>query len=120
MLSYRTAINVFVLISYNRNATRATDSWFLQVSVRDFYAPQPPPGTLTNYPACTVLYETPKIGAPYPRVELALAHGTQICDLPISHLYHPETTPILNPILPVSFRINVEQIRVTILNQRRP
>jgi len=35
MLSWRTAINVFVLISYNRNATRATDTWFLQISVRD-------------------------------------------------------------------------------------
>lgn len=30
MLSWLTAINVFVLISYNRNGSRATDSWFLR------------------------------------------------------------------------------------------
>jgi hypothetical protein len=120
MLSWRTAINVFVLISYNRNATRATDTWILQISVRDYYAPQPPPGTPENYPACTVLYETPKLTVRYPRVELPLAQGAQIYDLPTSHLYEPETLPILNPVLPASFRINIEQIRVTILNERRP
>ena len=120
MLSWRTAINVFVLISYNRNATRATDIWFLQISVRDYYAPQPPPGTPANYPACTILYETPKLGARYPRVELPLAQGAQIYDLPTSHLYEPETVPILNPVLPASFRINIERIRVTILDERRP
>src|SRR5271170_6590128 len=68
MLSWRTAINVFVLIAYNRNATRAIDNWFLRIAVRDYLAPQPPPGTGADYPACTVLYETPKIGARYPRV----------------------------------------------------
>ena len=55
----RTAINVFVLIAYNRNTTRANDTWFLQIAARDYFAPQPPPETDTDYPACTVLYETP-------------------------------------------------------------
>jgi len=120
MLSWRTAINVFVLISYNRNASRATDSWFFQISVRDYYAPQPPPWTGANYPACTVLYETPKLGARYPRVENPLAQGAQHYDLPTSHLYEPETPPILNPALPASFRINIEAIRATIMDERHP
>jgi len=120
MLSWRTAINVFVLISYNRDASRATDSWFFQISVRDYYAPQPPSGTGANYPACTVLYETPKLGARYPRVEQPLAQVAQHYDLPTSHLYEPETPPILNPALPASFRINIEQIRATIMDDRQP
>ena len=120
MLSWRTAINVFVLIAYNRNTTRATDTWFLQIAVRDYFAPQPPPGTGTDYPACTVLYETPKIGPRYPRVDNPLAQGTQVYHLDTRHLYHPEPPPILNPPLPASFRIDVEQIRTTIINWRRP
>jgi len=120
MLSWRTAINVFILISYNRNASRATDSWFFQISVRDYYAPQPPPGTGANYPACTVLYETPKLGARYPILENPLAQGAQHYDLPTTHLYEPETPAILNPALPASLRINIEQIRATIMDERDP
>ena len=120
MLSWRTAINVFVLISYNRNATRATDSWYLQISVRDYLAPHPPPGTRADYPACIVVYETPKIGARYPRVNNPLAQGTEVYHLGTSHLYHPETPPILNPPLPASFAIDVDAIRATIISHRRP
>jgi len=120
MLSWRTAINVFVLIAYNRDATRATDSWFLQIAVRDYLAPQPPPGTGADYPACIVLYETPKIGARYPRVNNPLAQGTQVYHLETSHLYRPETHPILNSPLPALFRIDVEEIRATIIANRRP
>jgi len=120
MLSWRTAINVFVLIAYNRDATRATDSWFLQIAVRDYLAPQPPPGTSADYPACIVLYETPKIGDRYPRINNPLAQGTQVYHLETSHLYRPETPPILNPPLPALFRIDVEEIRATIIANRRP
>jgi hypothetical protein len=120
MLSWRTAINVFVLIAYNRDMTRATDTWFLQIAVRDYFAPQPPPGTSTDYPACTVLYETPKIGPRDPKVDNPLAQGTQVYHLDTRHLYRPEPLPILNPPLPASFRIDVEQIRTTIINCRRP
>ena len=45
MLSWRTAINIFVLVAYNRTSSRTADSWFLQISVRDYLAPQPPPAT---------------------------------------------------------------------------
>jgi hypothetical protein len=120
MLSHQTAINVFILIAYNRNATRQADTWFLQVAVRDYYAPQPPPGTGADYPPCTVLYETPKIGLRYPKVETPLNQDAQTYTLDIHHLYHPEPPPILNPPLPASFRINVEQVRNIIINWRRP
>jgi len=59
-LSWRMATNVFVLISYNRNATRATECWYLQIAVKDYFVPHPPPGTGANYPACTVVYENPQ------------------------------------------------------------
>jgi hypothetical protein len=96
MLSWRTAINLFVLISYNRDATRATNRWFFQISGRDCYAPQPPPGTGANYPACTVLYETPKLGARYPTVNNPLAQGAQLYHLPTSHLYHLPSSTLLS------------------------
>jgi hypothetical protein len=120
MLSWRTAINVFVLVSYNRNATRATDSWFVEISVRDYLAPHPPPGTAGNYPACIVVYETPKTGARYPKVNNNLAQGTGSYDLDTTHLYYPETPLILHPPLPASFRIDMDAIRATIIATRRP
>jgi hypothetical protein len=120
MLSWQTAVNVFILISYNRDATRATDNWFVQISVRDYLAPQPPPGTGANYPACVVAYETPKVSARCPRVNNTLAQGTEVYNLDTGHLYNPETPPILNPLLPASFRIDLEAIRATIIANRHP
>jgi hypothetical protein len=108
------------LIAYNRSTTRATDTWFLQIAVRDYFAPQPPPGTDTDYPVCTVLSETPKIGVRYPGVANPLTQGTQVYPLDTCLLYHPEPTRILNPPLPAAFRIDLEQIRTTIINWRRP
>ena len=120
MLSWRTAVNVFVLIAYNRDATinKATDSWFLQIAVRDYFAPEPPTGTGIHYPSCIVLYETPKIGRRYTRVDSPLAEGNQVHHLDTRHLYHPEPPPILDPPLPASFRIDAEQIRMTIIRRR--
>jgi hypothetical protein len=62
-LSWKTGINVFVLIAYNRNLTRATGTWFMQVSHRDFTTPFPPPTTPDTYPPCIVMFETPKMGS---------------------------------------------------------
>ena len=41
-LSWKAAINIFVLIAYDiidRNATPASDTWYMQVAVCDFHAP---------------------------------------------------------------------------------
>jgi hypothetical protein len=44
ILSSQTAINVFVLIAYNRNSTRQSDTWYMQIAVKDHFAPPSPPG----------------------------------------------------------------------------
>lgn len=56
-LGYTTQVNVFVGISYNRNTTRQTDSWWMCVAHRDTNAPQPPPGTPPEYPAPIIVGE---------------------------------------------------------------
>jgi len=118
MLSPQTAINVFVLIAYNRNMTRENDSWYMQIALRDYFAPPSPPAM--HIPPFVVVYETPKIGGRYPKVNIPLAQGIQVYNLDTGHLYDPEPIPNLNPPLPASFRIDIEQIRSTILNCRRP
>ena len=113
MLLLQTAINVFVLIIYNRNATREIDSWYMQIAVRDYFAPPSslsPPGM--HIPPFVVVYETPKINTP-------LAQESQVYNLDTGHFYDPEPIPNLNPPLPVSFRIDIEQIRSTIFTRRR-
>ena len=114
-LSWKTGINVFVLIAYNRNSTRATDSWFMQVSHRDFTAPLPPPMTPDTYPPCIVMFETTKTGNRYPLVNTPIPPGRQVWAIHTTHLYFP---PVLNPAIPAAFNINIEMIRQTIASER--
>lgn len=119
-LSWLTAINVFVLIAYNRNATRQTDSYFIQVAHRDYSAPTPPPGTMNTYPPCRVLFETIRVNGRYPRVDNPLPAQSQIWHIPTTHLYWPEAIPTITPAVPQNFGLNIEVIRRTITSQRRP
>jgi hypothetical protein len=89
-LSWKKGINVFILIAYNRNSTRATDSWFMQVSHRDFTAPLPPPTTPDTYPPYIVMFETAKTGNWYPLVNTPIPAGQQVWAVPTTHLYFPE------------------------------
>jgi hypothetical protein len=118
MLSPQTVINVFILIAYNRNSTRQSDSWYMQIALRDYFAPPSPPGM--HIPPFIVVYETPKIRDYYPKVDTPLAQGTQVYNLDTGCLYDPEPIPNLNPPLPMSFPIDIDQIRSTIFNCRRP
>ena len=109
---------MFILIAYDRNSTRATDSWFMQVSHRDFTAPLPPPLTPNTYPPCIVMFEMAKIGNQYPLVNTPIPPGQQVLAVPTTHLYFPEPLPVLNPALPAAFNINIEMIRQIIASQR--
>ena len=120
MLLWRTAISVFVLVSYNCNATRASDNWYVQISIRNYLTPQPPPGTVANYPECIVEYETPKLGTHYPKVNNNLAQGTDVYYLNTTNLYHLETPPILNHPLSATFGIDLEAIHTIIIVTFRP
>jgi len=115
MFSPQTAVNVFILIAYDRNLTRQNDTWYMQIAVRDYFTP---PGT--HIPPFVIVYETPQIRGRYPKFGTPLAQGTQFSNLDTSHLYDPEPISNLSPPLPASFRIDIEQIRITILNCRHP
>ena len=121
-LSYLTGVNVFITVVYNRNRYRASDSWYMQVAVRDHLAPQPPPGTQNTYPPCVVLFETAIVNGRYPLVNTRIntANDNNIWPLPIHYLYHPQPVPILNPPLPAQFDINIEAIRSCIETERLP
>ena len=119
-LGWKTAINVFVLLSYNRNKFRHTDSWYLQVTVRDYTAPQPPPNMDPTYPPAHVLFETPKVSGRFPLVDTPIPAPGNVYGLPTSHLYHPEAPPNIIPAPPNVFLINVEEIRRVIARERRP
>jgi len=123
MLCWRTSVNVFVTISYDRNTVRALDSWYVQIAIRDYHAPQPPPGSANDYPQCIIVYETPKDGPRYPKLADPLPPAARSYTLETRHLYHPEVPPappFVNPPIPHSFIFNVEQVRQTILRSRPP
>lgn len=90
----------------------------MQIALRDYFAPPSLPGM--HIPRFIVVYETPKIGAHYPNVDRAPAQGMRVFNPDTGCLYDPEPIPNLNPPLPASFRIDIEQTRSTISNYRRP
>jgi hypothetical protein len=118
VLSSRTSVNLFALIAYNRNITRDADSWSMQISLRDHLAPPPPPGQ--QYAQNIVLFETPKRGSRYAKVQVPLGVPHQHYDIATTHLYYPEPVPNLLPPLPAYFRVDVEAIRACIMENRRP
>ena len=66
-LGHTTQVNVYVGVSYNRNASRQTDLWWMCVAHRDIHAPQPPPGIPPEYPAPIMVGELQKTaGNRYP------------------------------------------------------
>ena len=119
MLGWKTQINVFVGIAYNRNQTRATDSWWACVAVRDINANPPAANSPNTYPPCQVLHETAKVNNRYPKVETPLV-GNTLWSVPTPLLYHPEPVPVLNPPLPASFDFDVDRIRRAIERNRKP
>jgi hypothetical protein len=120
MLGWKSGVNVVVLIAYNRNQTRNADSWYLEVSERDYTAPSPPPNTPVIYPPCHVIFSTPKQGSRFPLVNTPLPANLHTFSIPTTSLYNPEPVPATNPQLPPNFILQVEQIRMTIMNERMP
>ena len=59
-LGHTTQVNVFVGVSYNRNTSRQTDSWWMCVAHRDIHAPQPPPAMVPEYPPPIIVGELHK------------------------------------------------------------
>jgi hypothetical protein len=118
-LGWQTGINVFVIISYNRNLSRQTDSWYMQVAHRDFTAPQPPAGFPDTHTPCIVLFETAKANNRYPRVNASITAPNDVCEVPTDYLFLPEPRPNTTPAHPDHFIINVEEIRKTIQRERR-
>jgi len=117
VLGWKTQVNVFLTAVYDRNANPATDSWWVQLSFRDIYAPIPPPNADDTYPACVVAAELPKFNGRCPRVETQLPPNA-VWSVPTTLLYHPQPGPLLQPPLPPTFDIDLERYRQAILRTR--
>ena len=120
-LGHTTQVNVFVGVSYNRNASRQTDSWWMCVAHRDIHAPQPPPAMVPEYPPPIIVGELHKTtGNRYPNVNLPIPPNISTWSVPTHLLFHPEPVPVMNPPLPPSLDSNIELFRQTIVRKRQP
>jgi hypothetical protein len=120
ILGHLTQVNVFVAVSYNRNAARNSDSWWACVAVRDTNPPNPPPNPPPTWPPCDIIGEVARTpGGRYQRVEVPL-QGNTIWSIPTHLLFHPEPIPVVQPPLPATFEVDVERLRKLIVETRPP
>jgi hypothetical protein len=112
VLGHHTQVNVFVGISYNRNKTRNSDSWWACLAIRNINPPNPPANAPATWPACTIIGEIPKTpGGRYQRLKVPFVGNTVIWSVPTAILFHPEPIPVLQPPLPQSFDLDLEPVR---------
>jgi hypothetical protein len=120
-LGYTTQVNVYVGVSYNRNTSRETDSWWVCVAHRDINAPQPPPGTPPEYPEPIIVGELQKnASSRWPNINIPIPPSTSIWSVHTQFLFHPEPIPVMNPPFPMSFDINIDELRRAIVQYRPP
>jgi hypothetical protein len=82
-LGHETQINIYVGVSYNRDASRNDDSWWMCVAYRDVNAPQPPPGTSPEYPPPIIVGEFQKVnGTRWPNVNVPIAQNASVWSIP--------------------------------------
>jgi hypothetical protein len=120
-LGVTTQVNVYIGVSYNRNASRQTDSWWKCIAHRNINAPQPPPGTTPEHPAPIIMGELQKTaGNRYPNVNQPIPQNTSTWSVPTHLLLHPEPVPAMNPLFPLSFDVDIELFRRKIVLRRLP
>ena len=120
-LGHTTQVNVYVGVSYNRNGSRQTDSWWMCVAHRDINAPQPPPGTSPECPGPIIVGELQKNASNrWPNVNVPIPPNASIWSVPTQFLFHPEPIPVMNPPFPPSFDIDIEAFRHAIVRHRPP
>ena len=91
------------------------------VAYRDVNAPQPPPGTPSEYPHSIIVGEFQKVnGTRWPNINVPITQNASIWSVPSDLLFHPQPKPTTIPPLPDIFDINVEMFRQRILNYRLP
>jgi len=91
------------------------------VAYRDVYAPQPPPGTSSEYPQSIIAGELQKVNSTrWPNVNVPIAQNQRVWSVPSYLLFHPQPQPATIPQLPNTFDINVEMFRRDILEYRLP
>ena len=118
-LGHETQINIYVGVSYNRNASRNDDSWWMCVAHRDVNAPHPPPGTSSEYPSPIIMRELQNVNGPrWPNVNVPIAQNASVWNVPFCLLFHPQPKPVTIPPLQNIFDINVEIFRQGILKHR--
>jgi hypothetical protein len=117
VLGRTTQVNIFFAVVYIKGPTPALDTWWACLAARDINAPPAPDDAPVTYPRCVVIDELPKVGNEYPRVEDELAPDLT-WRVRTALLYHPEPVPVLDPPLLLTFNIDLERYRQTILRSR--
>jgi hypothetical protein len=109
-LNHLTGVNVYIGVSYNRNETRATDSWYCCIATRDTAPPNPPPANPgRDWPPFKPVY--PKPGDDdmkrFPKLQDAVSPPTTY-QIDSRLLWHPDPLPAG---LPAHFTIDLDALR---------
>lgn len=119
VLGHMTSVNVFVGIAYNRNQTRASDSWWACVAVRNTAPGNPPANPPPEWPPCIIVGEIRRgANGRYQKLETPVGNNNTVWRVNTNLLYHPEPVPALHPAFPATFDIDIERLRRCLVRTR--
>lgn len=108
-LNHLTGVNIYIGVSYNRNDTRATDTWYCCIGTRDTNPPNPPPANPgRDWPPFKSVYESVADDKKrFLKLWDALSPPTT-CQVESKLIWHPEPLPAG---LPANFTIDLDALR---------
>jgi len=108
-LNHLTGVNVYIGVSYNRNDTRVTDTWYCCIATQDTTPPNPPPANPgRDCPAFKSVYESVADDRKRDRkLHDALSPPTR-CQIESPLIWHPKPLPAG---LPEYFTVDLENLR---------
>jgi hypothetical protein len=117
-LNHLTGVNVYIGVSYIRNETRATDSWYCCIATRDTAPPNPPPANPDrDWPPFKSVYQSVDDDKKrFPKLQDAVSPPTTY-QIESKLIWHPEPLPAG---LPLNFTIDLEALRQEIIEDVPP
>jgi hypothetical protein len=117
-LNHLTGVNIYIGVAYNRNQTRATDTWYCCIATGDTAPPNPPPANPgRDWPPFKTIYQSVYDDKKrFPKLQDAVSAPTTY-QIESRLIWYPEPRPAGQP---AHFTIDLEALRLEVIEDVPP